>query len=324
MKFKDVYKSANSRISANKEILNTLLENNNEKSWYGYFPRVATSLAVAVILFAVVFLNSPASNDVKPNKIVLKNDTTTQQIGDKQGTATFKTSEKEDIAAKPKVINEFSEETEIIRENSENDTVSAPVLRETQPIYKEYVEEAPLEESVGDLDLTPPSQAYSGGVFKSGGGAGSGGAAYSVSSEETEKNVEFLSYKEYFGYIGLSIKNNDILFSKDVSLFFPDSYIVTKDEYTGDIIDDSVSFTFSSQSYPEIAATLTLGKVNPPQIAVGDLQIIANHKVYIRESNGVVSARFIIGDAWFSFTSAGLQRHEAITLLSEFLTNKIS
>ena len=122
----------------------------------------------------------------------------------------------------------------------------------------------------------------------------------------------------------MSIKNDDSLLSKDVSLFFPDSYMVTKDEYNGDIIDDSVNFTFSSQSYPEIAATLTMGKVNTPQIMVGDMQIIANHKVYIKESNDVISARFIIGDVWFSLTSAGLQQHEVVTLLSEFLTNKIS
>lgn len=326
MNFKDVYKSANNRIPANKEILNALLENNNKKSWYGYFPRVAASLAVVVIIFAVAFLNSPTSNDVQNNKIVLKKESATSANDNiRKGVTTSKTTVEENVAPKTNEISESPGTAEVVREN---DNVSVPITRETQPVYDEQIEETPIAGNNSDSehtdDLIPPSQPYFDGSIKSGGGGGSsGGASYRMAMDKSEKTAELLSCENYFEYIGLSIKKDDTLLSKNISLSFPDSYSVTKDEHTGETIDDSVIFTFSSQLYPEVAATMMMGKVNPPQI-VGDLQIIANHKVYMQESNDVIYAHFIIEDVWFSLASSGLQQHEVVTLLSEFLTNKIS
>ncbi len=149
----------------------------------------------------------------------------------------------------------------------------------------------------------------------------SGGGTSSVMMNAYKERSEYITEKEYFDYLGFQF-NEDVVLSNGMKIHYPESYNIVKND-DGNITDDSSVFTISCESRPDAAATLTAGKINPPQLPQDSCDIIAETRVCITQTDDNLSADFFVGNSWCSLVGTGLNLEEFTMLISEILTNKI-
>ena len=153
--------------------------------------------------------------------------------------------------------------------------------------------------------------------------ASSGGGMNSAVMKAYKESLleEYITEKEYFDYLGF-VFNEDAVLSNGLKIHYPENYRIVRDR-EGNITEDSSVFTISCEDRPEIAATLTAGKINPPYLPQDNCDIVANTRVFVTQTDESLSADFIIGNSWCSLVGTGLNREEFTMLISEILTNKI-
>lgn len=153
--------------------------------------------------------------------------------------------------------------------------------------------------------------------------ASSGGGMNNTMAKAYKESLseEYITQKEYFDYLGFGF-NEDAVLSNGLKIHYPENYHILKD-LDGNITEDSCAFVISCENRPDVAATLTTGKINPPYLPQDSCDIIANTRVFITQTDENLSADFIVGDSWCSLVGTGLDREEFTKLVLEILTNKI-
>lgn len=239
MNFKDIYKSANDDIHADRGILNDIIAKSETKHRPHFKVQYVYSAAAIAVVISVSLL-AKAPSDIKSDKKIVKNTEYSQvNLPDESKIEAASESSSEIDAPSKSIISSNGGNTPTAAKKKTDITAPAPQSTDsaaTESIFEETAaaEQAPAYKHIASNDILKVNVIRSAPrTTMSGGGA----AVYSQEDSATEW-VD-LPYSEYCEYIGMDITKAAAL-PKDMS--FTDYDTVSVQRENGEITSDEAHF----------------------------------------------------------------------------------
>lgn len=317
MNFKDIYKSANDDIHADRVILNDIIA----KSEYKNRPRfkVRYVYAAATIAIAVsVSMLAKAPSGVKTDKQIVKNtEYSRMDLTDENEVGRISDSSEEKTASDKDAPSSVGGDTSAVAEKQPD------IIKDAETITDTTRDEGIFEEK----DTTAQEHAYkhvaSNDILRINARqsaprtAMSGGGTAVYTAADTETVWVDITYGEYCEYIGMDIIANAII---PENLHFGDFETVSIRKENGEITNDEAHFSAVDSDGGKYVQVITSKLFNDADNYLTDVgfekSIFNGMNVVVIDEDDVYSAYFMKNDTSVGITAYSFSENELKNLLS--------
>ncbi len=286
MNFKDVYKSSNDCIKADRKLLEDIFKKSEKPAWFNYGRQIISCAAVLIcFVTGALFLkqSSPAVPDTNTvyTDPVQKNETVIVQADN----------------GKPELQSEDSATENSVNKSADN------ILPEKSAV----------EVPQAKFDIATDTETFSLPRMASGGGSGGSGAA-----------CDNISLEEYSDYVGIDFLSISPKLPEGMYVALPSEIIFEKNVQTGDILNDYVQFVALDNDNPNRIMTIELTKSDGDiseffALNSDNMITIDNYNVVVTAEEKTLKSCFKHNDLWISITSIDVSSEEFDTFLNTLL-----
>jgi len=299
LNFKEIYKSANDSLHADKSIINDMFSEESRKNRFP-FGQLTLYATAAVLLLVVGFSYFNITKDngvtVVEKKVEPKVQISTQNTPDSEVTGEIVAPTKKTPGATDDAVVDFAK----IQPQEKNET------QENHAVTKEDVPAILAEDNI---DV---SAEHSGVAVASSGGGGAG-------MNSRIRGTKTLSEEEYKDYIGVDFESMNPVLPEGMSFQIPE-IIFGVNNQNGEITDDSVSFVATDVQKPTKILNVTISKLSSDFQSGEDSAININGtEIFVSGSDGVYSAQFSVAGLFVFVSSFDMSYEELLSFLNSIL-----
>ncbi len=285
LNFKDVYKSSNDCIKADRNLMEDIFKKSEKPVWFNY-GRLAISCAAVVVCIAVGSLFVKQSSPTVPGKKPVYNEPV------KSGETVVMQADSEKVRLGIAV-----DDTKNAANKSVDNTPSETLQTEVPDVESDIKAEP-------ETFLLPKMAS---------GGSGAGGTMY-----------DSVSLDEYANYIGIDIFNISPKLPDGMYMVLPSEITFEKNSQTGDITGDHVQFIALDSNNPNriIMTELTKseGEISSLFTAnTNSMVTVDNVEVVVISEENTIKSCFKHNDLWVLITSIDVSKEEFDAFLNSLI-----